>query len=73
MNAWLPQPEDVQTEEVVIEARPLPTETREVAAPAAETVSEAVEAAETVEAAANDTGEDAAPPRKGWWQRTFGD
>ena len=42
-------------------------------APAAETVSEAVEATETVEAAANDTGEDAAPPRKGWWQRTFGD
>jgi ribonuclease E len=42
-------------------------------APAAETVSEAVEVAETAEPAANDTGEVAAPPRKGWWQRTFGD
>tara|TARA_R110000782_G_scaffold13999_18_gene41625 strand:- start:24543 stop:27137 length:2595 start_codon:yes stop_codon:yes gene_type:complete len=74
-----PEPEPAApAEEVAAEApaKPKRAPRRKAAAknaPAAETVSEAVEATETVEAAANDTGEDAAPPRKGWWQRTFGD
>ncbi|MBB4633635.1 Rne/Rng family ribonuclease [Sphingosinicella soli] len=42
-------------------------------APAAETVSESVEDAETAEAPAGETGEPGTSPRKGWWQRTFGD
>ncbi|BBE34705.1 Rne/Rng family ribonuclease [Sphingosinicella microcystinivorans] len=78
-----PEPESAPepaapAEEVAAEApaKPKRAPRRKAAAksaPAAETVSEAVDAAETVETAANDAGEDAAPPRKGWWQRTFGD
>ncbi|WP_374599152.1 ribonuclease E/G [Sphingosinicella sp.] len=74
-----PAPEPAPpVEEVAAEApeKPKRAPRRKAAAknaPAAETVSEAVEVAETTETAANDTEEDSAPPRKGWWQRTFGD
>ncbi|MBW7946210.1 MAG: ribonuclease E/G [Sphingomonadaceae bacterium] len=74
--------EEAPAEAVAAEApeKPKRAPRRKAAAksvPAAETVSEAVEITETADAAANDaandTGDATAPPRKGWWQRTFGD